>query len=95
MFGKMCVFKTSSLIVILLLTVFSVLAAETQVTDAANTYIIVASADAYSSISPSGNITVTNGTSVSFTFSANPGYSISRVLVGWSASQHYFTLHFF
>jgi hypothetical protein len=81
MFGKMSVFKTSSSIVILLLTAFLVLTAETQVTYAANTYTIVASADAYSTISPSGNITVTNSSPVFFTFSAKPGYSISRVLV--------------
>ena len=60
---------------------FSVLAAQTHVTFAANTYVIVASADAYSSISPSGNVTVTNSSPVSFTFSASPGYSINRVLV--------------
>ena len=77
--GKMRVLKTLGFIVILLLAVFTVLAAEMQVAHAADTYIIAALADADSTISPSGNVSVTNGCAVSFTFSASESYSISRV----------------
>ena len=84
MFRKMHAFKTLGFMVILLLAVFIVLVTQIQLAHAANTYIITASADAHSSISPSGNVSVTNGSSVSFTFSASTGYTVSRVLVDGS-----------
>ena len=76
--------KILGFVVILVLTVLAVSVVETQVVLAA-TYIITASADAHSTISPSGNVPVVNGTSQTFTFTANTGYSISRVLVNGSA----------
>jgi len=45
------------------------------------TYTLSASAGAGGSISPSGNVTVSQGGSQTFTFAANSGYSISAVTV--------------
>ena len=47
----------------------------------AETLRIVASADNNSTISPEGTNTVSPGNSVTFAFSANPGYRISKVIV--------------
>jgi hypothetical protein len=46
-----------------------------------STYTISASAGTNGSISPSGNISVSQGTSLAFTISANTGYNIQDVLV--------------
>ena len=45
------------------------------------THIIVASAGVNGTISPSGIVTVTHGASQTFTFSANTGYEIEKVLI--------------
>ncbi len=46
-----------------------------------NTYTITASSDARSTISPSGTIPVTHGSTQTFTYTANPGYTVTSVLV--------------
>jgi hypothetical protein len=48
------------------------------------TYTIAASSDTNSTISPSGSIQVNNGSSQTFTYSADSGYSITQVLVDGS-----------
>jgi len=47
----------------------------------AENYTITASSDANSTITPSGAITVTEGDSQTFTYTANQGYNISQVIV--------------
>jgi hypothetical protein len=47
-------------------------------------YTIAASSDSNSVISPSGSVSVINGNSQGFTYSASTGYSISQVLVDGS-----------
>ncbi|MCL1978934.1 MAG: hypothetical protein FWG60_02100 [Methanomassiliicoccaceae archaeon] len=44
-------------------------------------YFIKATADSFTTISPSGTVTVPAGTSKTFTFSANPGFYIKDVIV--------------
>ena len=77
----------ASFAVILLLTIIMLSVAEIQVVSAANTYAITASADTHSTINPSGNVSVSNGSSQSFTFSANTGYAITSVLVDGSSAN--------
>jgi hypothetical protein len=82
MVKKIKAFQVSFLVILLLLGAALLLSAQTQLASAANVnYTLNASADSHSTISPSGNIIVNNGTTQSFTFSAAAGYSISRVLV--------------
>jgi hypothetical protein len=53
-------------------------------TTSANTVTISASSDDYSTVNPSGNVNVIYGDNQTFTYSADSGYSISRVLVDGS-----------
>lgn len=50
-----------------------------------NTYIITSSAGPHGSISPSGNVTVNQGSNKSFTITPDTGYSIADVLVDGSS----------
>jgi hypothetical protein len=78
MFNTTIFLKALGFAVILFLTAFAVLVAETQVV-LAKTYIITASADAHSTISPSGNVPVASGTPQSLTFKADAGYIINNL----------------
>ncbi len=82
---KVSIMKASFLILLLLAMIGVFWVAETPGANAADTYLITASADSHSTISPSGTISVTQGSSRAFTFSASTGYTISRVLVNGSA----------
>jgi hypothetical protein len=64
-----------------LLIVFTLSLTTTQFANAADTFVIKASADTHSTIYPSGNVSVGNGSSQSFTFSGNAGYTVTSVLV--------------
>jgi hypothetical protein len=76
--------KAIGFAVILILTLLALSMAETHMALAADTYVINASADTHSTISPSGNISASKGGSQTFTFAANGGYSISSVIVDGS-----------
>ncbi len=78
--GKMVkqILRATLVLVFLGLLLFSL--AQPQ-TDAAVTYIITASADAHSTINPRGSVSVDQGSSRTFTFSASPDYTITRVLI--------------
>jgi len=54
-------------------------------TSITNTYTITASAGSHGSISPSGDVTVNQGSDKSFTITPNTGYSINDVLVDGSS----------
>ena len=78
-------FQFSCLAVLLLVGVALVVSSQTQLAWAANVnYKITTIIDSHSTISPI-NVTLNNGTSQSFIFSASGGYSISQVLINGSA----------
>ena len=58
---------------------------EVTVTSTTKTYIITASAGSHGSISPSGSVTVNQGSDKLFTITPNTGYSIADVLVDGSS----------
>ncbi|MBR5983578.1 MAG: MucBP domain-containing protein, partial [Bacteroidales bacterium] len=51
------------------------------VANSSTSYIIIATAEANGSITPSGNVTVSEGTNQSFTITPNSGYRIATVMV--------------
>ena len=88
MFKKNGTSKSIVLVLLLLFAIALVFIPRVQLANAATVnYIINASSDAHSIISPSGNVSVANGTSQAFTFSANTGYLITSVLVDGSPAN--------
>ena len=78
MFNKESFCKKQFIFILLFLTLILPVA-QIQCTYAQDTCIILASADAHSTITPSGNVSVAIGGSLTFSFSANVGYVISQV----------------
>ncbi len=80
---KMIIKKRSQIdfILILLLTITALSIAQTQAVQAADTYMITASADTHSKIDPIGLAVVNYGSTQTYRYSANTGYVMTSVSV--------------